>query len=389
MTMTIFDIDLSEFIEIRHQIHANPELAFEEFSTADLVVEKLKQWGYSVTTGIGGTGVVGQLKMGNGPKSLGLRADMDALPITEATSLPWASKNIGKMHACGHDGHTASLLAAAKLIAAKKQFNGTVNLIFQPAEEGAGGAKAMIADGLFEKFPCDAIYAFHNMPGIAQGRVVTKTGPMMASSDYLTVRLTGVGGHGGFPHKATDVVVAGSAIVMALQSIVARNIDPLSTAVITVGAFNAGYANNVIPSEAKLEISIRALDRESRTTLKDRIFKIIKAQAESFDVVVELDWRDGYAVLVNTDCETQFLAKVASNVVGKDFVDTQGQSLTGSEDFAFMLEKVPGCYFLIGNGSNAEVVGSCMVHNPAYDFNDKNIDVAAKIWAELVRQYLN
>ncbi len=387
--MTTTEIDIAEFIEIRHQIHANPELAFEEYATAELVANKLKEWGYKVTTGIGGTGVVGQLVNGRGSKAIGLRADMDALPIMEATSLPWASKNIGKMHACGHDGHTASMLAAAKLIAHEKKFNGTVNLIFQPAEEGAGGAKAMIADGLFKKFPCDAIFAFHNMPGIPQGKVVTRPGPMMASSDYLTVRLTGVGGHGGFPHRATDVVVAGSSIVMALQSVVSRNIDPLNSAVITVGAFNAGYANNVIPSEAKLEISIRALDKKSRDILKERIFKVIKVQAESFDIVAELDWRDGYTVLVNSESETNFLANVAKKVVGQDSVDIQGEPLTGSEDFAFMLEEVPGCYFLIGNGSDQEKLGACMVHNPGYDFNDKNIDVAAKIWSELAHQYLN
>ncbi|MBU3541949.1 amidohydrolase [Polynucleobacter sp. MWH-Loch1C5] len=386
--MTLLDIDLTEFVEIRRQLHANPELAFEETTTAKFVAEKLNEWGYTVTTGIGGTGVVGQLKIGNGSKAIGIRADMDALPITEATSLPWASKNIGKMHACGHDGHTASLLAAAKIIAERKKFNGTVNLIFQPAEEGAGGAKAMIADGLFEKFPCDAIFAFHNMPGISQGKIVTRPGPMMASSDYLTVRLTGIGGHGGFPHKATDVVVAGSSIVMALQTIVSRNIDPLNTSVITVGAFNSGYANNVIPSEALLEISIRALDSESRTILKDRIFKIIKAQADSFNVLAELDWRDGYTVLVNSESETRFLLAVAEKVVGQSHVDAQGQQLTGSEDFAFMLEKIPGCYFLIGNGSASEPMGACMVHNPGYDFNDKNIDVAAHVWHELVSEYL-
>lgn len=382
------EIDFTEFVEIRHRIHANPELAFEEFATAELVAEKLKQWGYKVSTGIGGTGVVGQLKQGQGIRSIGLRADMDALPIMEETSLPWASKSLGKMHACGHDGHTASLLAAAKIIAQKKNFNGTVNLIFQPAEEGAGGAKAMIADGLFKKFPCDAIFAFHNMPGIPQGKVVTKSGPMMASSDYLTIRLTGIGGHGGFPHRATDVIVAGSSIVMALQSIVSRNIDPLNSAVITVGAFNAGYANNVMPSEAKLEISVRALDRSSRDILKDRIFKVIQSQAESFDILAELDWREGYTVLVNSEEETNFLADVASKVVGSEAVDIQGESLTGSEDFAFMLEEVPGCYFLVGNGSNQEKQGACMVHNPGYDFNDLNIQVAAKIWSELVHQYL-
>lgn len=379
---------VEEFINLRRELHANPELAFEEHATANLVAKKLREWGYQVTEGIGGTGVVGQLKNGDSQRAIGIRADMDALPITEATSLPWASKVIGKMHACGHDGHTASLLAAAKKIAQEKKFNGIVNLIFQPAEEGAGGALAMMNDGLFKKFPCDSIFAFHNMPGIPQGKVVFRSGPMMASSDYLTVRLSGLGGHGGFPHKATDVIVAGSAIVMALQTIVSRNIDPLNSAVITVGAFNAGYANNVIPAEATLEISIRALDRESRLILKERIFDLIKSQASSFDVLAELDWKEGYTVLVNTEQETKFMADIAESVVGKGQVDRNGLQITGSEDFAFMLEKVPGSYFLIGNGAGDQV-GACMVHNPKYDFNDENIQVAAGIWAELVTTYLN
>jgi hippurate hydrolase len=379
---------VEEFINLRRELHANPELAFEEHATANLVAKKLREWGYQVTEGIGGTGVVGQLKNGDSQRAIGIRADMDALPITEATSLPWASKVIGKMHACGHDGHTASLLAAAKKIAQEKKFNGIVNLIFQPAEEGAGGALAMMNDGLFKKFPCDSIFAFHNMPGIPQGKVVFRSGPMMASSDYLTVRLSGLGGHGGFPHKATDVIVAGSAIVMALQTIVSRNIDPLNSAVITVGAFNAGYANNVIPAEATLEISIRALDRESRLILKERIFDLIKSQASSFDVLAELDWKEGYTVLVNAEQETKFMADIAESVVGKGQVDRNGLQITGSEDFAFMLEKVPGSYFLIGNGAGDQV-GACMVHNPKYDFNDENIQVAAGIWAELVTTYLN
>lgn len=380
--------DVAEFIELRRHLHANPELAFQEHATAKLVANKLREWGYQVTEGIGGTGVVGQLKNGSSQRAIGIRADMDALPITEATSLPWASKAIGKMHACGHDGHTASLLAAAKKIAEEKKFNGVLNLIFQPAEEGAGGALAMIKDGLFEKFPCDAIFAFHNMPGIPQGKVVFRSGPMMASSDYLTVRLSGIGGHGGFPHKATDVVVAGSSIVMALQTIVSRNINPLNSAVVTVGAFNAGYANNVIPAEATLEISVRALDRESRLVLKERIFDLVKSQAASFDVSADINWQEGYTVLVNANNETQLMANIAEGVVGEDQVERMGAQLTGSEDFAFMLEKVPGTYFLIGNGAGDQA-GACMVHNPSYDFNDENIDVASKLWSALVNNYLN
>jgi len=246
-TLEALQAQAAEFIAVRRDIHKHPEMGYKEYRTSDLVAEQLQQWGYTVTRGLGGTGVVGQLKRGTGSKTLGLRADMDALPIEEATGLPYASCNVGIMHACGHDGHTAMLLAAAKHIAQNLQFSGTLNLIFQPAEEGLGGAKKMMQDGLFTQFPCDAVFAMHNMPGHPQGHLVLRDGPMMASSDYVTITLDGKGGHGAMPHQAADPVVAGSAIVLGLQSIVARNVDPQETAVITVGAFNAGVANNVIP----------------------------------------------------------------------------------------------------------------------------------------------
>lgn len=379
--------ETAEFVELRRDIHQHPELAFEEHRTSNLVAEKLREWGYEVKTGLGGTGVVGTLKVGDGQRHLGLRADMDALPIHEKSGVEWQSRHQGLMHACGHDGHTAMLLAAAKQISKNKNFSGTLHLIFQPAEEGGGGAVKMMEDGLFDLFPCDAIFAMHNMPGIAQGKLVFREGSMMASSDYATIRVKGLGGHGGLPHIASDSIVAASSIVLGLQTIVSRNVDPLHSAVITVGAFNAGHANNVIPAEAVLELSIRALDPEVRKTLEKRIRQLVNAQAESFNVRAEVDWKPGYAVLVNSPKETQFARQVALDYVGANQVVLEGAQLTGSEDFAFMLEKVPGSYLLIGNG-DGESVGACMVHNPGYDFNDNNISVGAGYWVKLVETYL-
>ncbi len=378
-----------EFIHLRRDIHQHPELAFEEHRTAALVADKLEGWGYAVERGIGGTGVVGTLVRGRGTRRLGLRADMDALPIDEATGAAWSSARPGLMHACGHDGHTAMLLAAARHLAEHGDFDGTLHLIFQPAEEGGGGALRMMADGLFERFPCDAIFAMHNMPGIEQGRLVLREGAAMASSDYITLTLTGTGGHGAMPHRAADPIVAAASIVMALQTVVSRNIDPLQAAVVTVGALHAGKANNVIPASATLELSVRALDREVRATLERRIKALVTAQAESFDVQAQIDWRPGYAVLVNTPAETAFARRVATELVGADRVTPQGPPLTGSEDFAFMLERVPGSYVLIGNGTGgAPGEGGCMVHNPGYDFNDDNVAVGSAYWVLLTQRFL-
>jgi hippurate hydrolase len=378
-----------EFISLRRDIHRHPELAFEEHRTAALVADKLEGWGYAVERSIGGTGVVGTLVRGSGAKRLGLRADMDALPIDEASGAEWSSVHAGVMHACGHDGHTAMLLAAARHLAEQGSFDGTLHLIFQPAEEGGGGALRMMADGLFERFPCDAVFAMHNMPGIAQGRLVLREGAAMASSDYATVTLAGIGGHGAMPHRAADPIVAAASIVMALQTIVARNIDPLHAAVVTVGALHAGKANNVIPASATLELSVRALDREVRATLERRIKALVAAQAESFGVTAQIDWRPGYAVLVNTPAETAFAREVAVELVGTDNVAQQGPPLTGSEDFAFMLERVPGSYLLIGNGTGENGgAGACMVHNPGYDFNDHNVAIGSAYWVLLAQRFL-
>ena len=262
---------LPEMVALRHHIHQHPELAFEEHATSDLVAERLAAWGYEVHRGLGGTGVVGRLRHGSSAKSIGLRADMDALPIVETTGLAYASRHHGKMHACGHDGHTATLLAAARHLARTRRFSGTLNLIFQPAEEGGGGALRMVQDGLFEMFPCDAIYGLHNAPGQPVGTLAFRSGPTLASADRVIIVLKGRGGHAAMPHFSADPIVAGSSIVMALQSIVARNVDPLLSAVVTVGLFQSGTVNNVIPGSARLELSVRALDREVRKLLRQRI----------------------------------------------------------------------------------------------------------------------
>ena len=374
-----------DFVALRRDIHRHPELGLQEERTSDLVAQRLQAWGYEVHRGLATTGVVGTLRRGTGTRRLGLRADMDALPIHETNTFAHASCRPGLMHACGHDGHTAMLLAAAQHIAEAVDFSGTLHLIFQPAEEHPGGAKIMIEQGLFQRFPCDAIYAMHNMPGQPAGHIVLREGATMASSDDVTITLRGQGGHGAMPHRATDVVVAAASLVMALQTIVSRNIDPQQTAVVTVGAVHAGQANNVIPAEARLELSVRALDREVRDVLEQRIRALALAQAESFGVRAEVDYRRDYPVLVNTPAETQFAREVALELLGPDRVTLQGAALTGSEDFAAMLEHCPGSYLLIGNGAGE---GSCMVHNPGYDFNDDILPTGAAFWALLVQRFL-
>jgi hippurate hydrolase len=377
------------YTALRRDIHRHPEIGFQEFRTSDLVAEGLQRWGYTVTRGLGGTGVVGQLRRGTGARRLGLRADMDALPIQESTGLPHASCHAGLMHACGHDGHTAMLLAAAEHLASDGQFDGTLNLIFQPAEESLGGARQMMADGLFERFPCDAIFAMHNMPGFRQGQLLLREGATMASSENIVIHLEGIGGHGAMPHLSADPVVAGAAIVMALQTIVSRNVPPLQMAVITVGAFQAGVANNVIPQEATLKLSVRALDRGVRELLRRRIVELVEAQAQSYGVKARVEFLPGYPVLVNTPAETALAREVAVALVGADNVVLQTGPLTGSEDFACMLEAVPGSYLFIGNGDEASGGhGACMVHNPNYDFEDRNIPVGAAFWVQLTERFL-
>ena len=388
-TLSALEARADTFTALRRDIHQHPEIGFQEFRTSDLVAERLERWGYAVTRGLGGTGVVGQLKRGTGARRLGLRADMDALPIHETTGLPYASNHAGLMHACGHDGHTAMLLAAAEHLASSATFDGTLNLIFQPAEESLGGARKMMEDGLFERFPCDAIFAMHNMPGFRQGQLLLREGATMASSENIVVHIEGRGGHGAMPHLSADPVVAGAAIVMGLQTIVSRNVAPLQMAVITVGAFQSGVANNVIPQSATLKLSVRALDRGVRELLRRRIVELVQAQAQSFGVQAQVEFLPGYPVLVNTPAETEIAREVAVALVGEDNVVRQTEPLTGSEDFAYMLEAVPGSYLFIGNGDAANGGhGACMVHNPNYDFEDRNIPIGAAFWVQLAQRYL-
>ncbi|GAB6407417.1 M20 aminoacylase family protein [Pseudomonas sp. MHK4] len=373
----------SDLHATRQDIHAHPELGFEENRTSALVAKSLAEWGYEVHTGIGKTGVVGVLRNGNSPRKLGLRADMDALPIIENTGAAYSSRHQGCMHACGHDGHTTMLLGAARYLAATRQFDGTLTLIFQPAEEGQGGAQAMLADGLLERFPCDALFGMHNMPGLPAGHLGFREGPMMASQDLLTVVIEGVGGHGSMPHLAVDPLVAAASVVMALQTVVARNIDAQQAAVVTVGALQAGEAANVIPQQAILRLSLRALNAQVREQTLERVRAIIEAQARSFGCSSTIEHRPAYPVLVNHAAETEFARQVGVELIGADAVDGNTPKLMGSEDFAWMLQRCPGAYLFIGNG-----VSRPMVHNPAYDFNDDILLTGAAYWGALAESWL-
>ncbi|KUZ63348.1 amidohydrolase [Burkholderia ubonensis] len=374
----------ADMIALRRRLHAHPELGFEERATSELVADCLTTWGYRVTRGLGGTGVVGTLTRGAG-RRLGLRADMDALPIRETTGLPHASRIDGVMHACGHDGHTAMLLAAARCLAERERFHGTLNLLFQPAEEGLGGAQRMIDDGLFARFPCDAVFAMHNVPGLPAGKLGFCDGPFMASADEVRVRVTGRGGHGAAPHAAVDPVVVCASIVMALQTIVSRNVNPQALAIITAGSIHAGTASNVIPPHADLELSVRALSPDVRALLERRIRETVAGQAASYGATAEIDYCVGYPVLVNHADETAFARQVARDWGGDDALIEQLQPIAASEDFAFMLNACPGSYLSIGNGDGA---AGCTLHNPGYDFNDAILATGASYWVALAERFL-
>jgi hippurate hydrolase len=374
----------AELAEIRRHIHAHPELSHKEVETARLVADKLTGWGYEVVEGVGGTGVVGRLQRGSGKQRLGIRADMDALPILEETGLAYASRNDGVMHACGHDGHTTLLLGAAKQIAARRNFSGTLNLIFQPAEE-AGidcGAKRMLKDGLFERFPCDAIFGLHNQPGKAEKTFHFRPGPMMSASDRVTITVKGKGGHAARPHHTVDPIVVASSLVMALQTIVARNVDPTQVAIVTVGTIHGGKAMNVIANEAVLGLSVRSFDADVRKLLKRRITELAQSHAASYGASAEVDYGWGHPVLVNDAAKTAFAREVAEELVGTENCGDV-ELVTGSEDFAYMLEQVPGCFVRLGNGNSA------MVHTSRFDFNDENLTVGAAYWTRLAERFLS
>ncbi|MBV7543621.1 M20 aminoacylase family protein [Acidovorax sp. sic0104] len=373
---------IGEFQALRRDLHQHPELSFQEHRTSAIVAERLGSWGYAVTTGIAGTGVVGTLRKGQGTKALGIRADMDALPITEATGLPYASRNAGVMHACGHDGHTTVLLAAARFLAESGRFDGTLNLIFQPAEENGGGAQHMIGEGLFERFPCDAVFGLHNWPCVGAGHFGCVTGPAMASVDQITITVRGKGGHGAAPHETVDPVVASAHIITALQTVVSRNVDPLDMGVVTVGSIHGGNAPNVVPESVELKLTARAFKPEVREVLKERIPAIARAQAESFGATADVLYRPGYPAVLNHDAETQLARSVAIDTFGAARVDAGFRPRTASEDFAFMLLKRPGSYVFVGNGDGASL------HSPYYDFNDAILAPSATYWVRLAERFL-
>ena len=368
---------------VRQHLHQHPELAFQEHATASYVADILKPLGYSVSTGIAGTGIVASRRAGDSSASLGLRADMDALPIHEETGLPYASRHEGRMHACGHDGHMAMLLGAAYLIAQRQSFAGTVNLIFQPAEERGfeSGGKAMVEAGLFEQFPCDRIFAIHNHPGMEQGHFMSRPGPFMAAGDRVFITIRGLGGHAARPHLTRDPLVTASAIVMALQTVVSRNIDPQECAVVSVGKLHAGMALNVIPDSAELGISVRSFDPDIRALLKRRIIEIVESTAKSYGTEAIIDYRQGYPVLINDEAQTQVAMEVAAKLVGSERVDPNGARQVGSEDFGYMLQQRPGALIRLGNGP-AEA--DARLHTPKYDFNDDNLLLGARYWEQLV-----
>ncbi|MDR0209007.1 MAG: amidohydrolase [Pseudomonas putida] len=373
-------------IDLRRAIHRQPELGFEEFATGERVVSHLRQWGYDVHQDLAGTAVVGTLRNGEGP-TLGLRAELDALPIEELSGRPWASTVPGKMHACGHDGHTAMLLAAACELARERHWRGTLHLFFQPAEEGHGGsgAKRMLDEGVFERFPCNAVYALHNSPGMPLGQFGVLAGPRMASTDSITIVIHGQGGHGAMPERAVDPVVVGASLVLALQTIVSRNVPPSETAIITVGAFLAGEAANVIPGRAELRLSVRTLDPAIRQLLRKRIQALAEHHAQSYGASAEVSFGEGYPVLVNHPQATALAEQVLRDWLGEDGLAPGQKPICASDDFSFWLEQVPGCYLLIGNGEGS---GSCEVHNPGYDFNDLALPLGATFWVHLVRRFL-
>jgi hippurate hydrolase len=374
----------SDLLKVRHQIHSHPELSYQEVATAELVAKKLELLGYAVTRKIGGEGLVATLSCGESKRTIGLRADMDALPIQEENDFAHRSQTEGVMHACGHDGHTTMLLGAAAQLARTKRFNGTVNLIFQPAEEAGfdSGAERMMKDGLFERFPCDAVYGLHNTPGLAVGKFGFRSGPFMAACDTVIITVRGKSGHAARPHLAVDPVVIAGSLIMALQTVVSRNIDPTQTAVVTIGVLRSGHVANVIPDTARLELSVRSFSPQVRGLLRERIERLAHQQAGSYGGEAEIDYKEGYPVLVNADVETRFAAEVAREMFGAEQVIEPYELIAGSEDFAYFLEKRPGCFFRLGNGATPSV------HNSRYDFNDDSILIGAAYWTRLVEKYL-
>ena len=369
----------------RRDIHAHPELGFQEERTSGIVAEKLGAFGIEVHRGIGKTGVVGVLRAGGSSKTVGLRADMDALPIQEENSFSHRSRHDGRMHACGHDGHTAMLLGAARYLAETRNFDGTVHFIFQPAEEGIGGAKAMVEDGLFKRFPCDAIFGMHNRPGMPLGKFAVRSGPMMAGGAFFDIDIEGRGSHGARPESGVDSLLVAAHVTAALQSIVARNVRPLDTAVLSVTQIHGGNAYNVIPQTARLSGTVRAFSNEVMALIGRNLARVAEGVASGFGARAKTDFRVIFPPTVNDPREADYAAGICAEIVGAESVKRDPALIMASEDFAFMLNEVPGCYVNLGNGDGE---GACEVHNPAYDFNDRALPYGASFFARLIEQRL-
>jgi len=372
-----------DLVAIRRDIHAHPEIGFEEVRTSGIVAEQLASWGIEVHRNIGKTGVVGILTGTGGPgRRIGLRADMDALPMEETTNLPFRSKNPGRFHGCGHDGHTTMLLGAARYLAENRDFTGTAVFVFQPAEEGLGGARAMLADKLFERFPCDEIYGLHNAPNLEPGQISVFPGPAMAGADFFDIKVTGRGSHGAMPHQGRDPVVAAITLAGALQTIVSRNADPREAAVVSITQIHAGSAYNVIPEEAVLAGTIRTFSPETAELARQRMREIAAGIGQTFGVQIEVDIRGIFDVLVNHGPQAEAAASVAAEIVGAQNVLTEPKPVMGSEDFADMLRAVPGAYCWVGHAGNVPV------HNPAFILDDGILPVGASLLARLVETRL-
>ena len=369
----------------RRDIHAHPEIAFEEHRTAQLVAEKLREFGLEIETGIAGTGVVGTLTKGRGNRAIGLRADLDALPIQEANKFAHKSTHPGKMHACGHDGHTTMLLGAAKYLAEHGEFEGTVYFIFQPAEENEGGGRVMVEEGLFDRYPMEAVYGMHNIPGMPVGTFAVKPGPMMAAFDIFELVVTGKGGHAAMPHLTIDPIVVGTKIVEAYQSIVSRSIDPQDPVVLSVTQFHAGDAYNVIPNKVSISGCTRCFSPRVQEKLEAQMKQVATEICRAYGATCEFKYERRYPPTVNSEIEAHLAGSVATELVGADSVNLNPKPAMGSEDFAYMLQEKPGAYIWIGNGDGE---GSCMVHNPSYDFNDDILPIGATLWVKLAETSL-
>ncbi|SEB24423.1 M20 aminoacylase family protein [Paraburkholderia sartisoli] len=382
-----------EIQTLRRTIHAHPELRYEETQTADLVARNLTAWGIEVHRGLGKTGVVGVLKRGTSERSVGLRADMDALPVHELNTFEHRSHNDGKMHACGHDGHTAMLLGAARYLAEHGDFDGTIVFIFQPAEEGGAGAQAMIDDGLFTRFPVDAVFGIHNWPGMPAGNFGVTEGPIMASSNEFRIEITGVGSHAALPHNGRDPVFTAVQIASGLQSIITRNKKPLDTAVLSITQIHAGDAANVVPDVAWIGGTVRTFTTQTLDLIETRLRKIAESTAEAYDCSVKITFHRNYPPTINSAEETQFAAEVMKEIVGTENVNDSVEPTMGAEDFSFMLLAKPGCYAFLGNGDgghrdSGHGAGPCMLHNASYDFNDALLPVGSTYWVRLSQRYL-